>query len=144
MIDPINKNPSNDFTYIKLIGRGAYARVFKVQSRETSKFFALKHIELQEIQANQVREEFYNSVIVECANIVPSYALYSYNNSLAILEELMWGTLSNFIKLEKNLNEGVIAYIMRECLKGLEFLHKRNIIHRDIKCENIFISNEGC
>ena len=55
----------------------------------------------------------------------------------------MWGTLSNFIKLEKNLNEGVIAYIMRECLKGLEFLHKRNTIHRDIKCENIFISNEG-
>ena len=55
----------------------------------------------------------------------------------------MWDTLSNFIKLERGLNEGVIAYIMRESLKGLEFLHKNHTIHRDIKCENIFISNEG-
>ena len=128
---------------LKELGRGSYARVYQVQSRENNKIFALKEVNLQDTGVNPIKNEFYSSAIVQCTNLVQCYALYCYDSNFAILQELMWGNLTNFVAVEKSLNEETIAYIMRETLKGLEFLHSNHSIHRDLKCDNIFISFEG-
>lgn len=51
--------------------------------------------------------------------------------------------LSSFITNNKKIPEQAIAYILREIVKGLNFIHSRHRIHRDLKCENIFIDQVG-
>ena len=52
--------------------------------------------------------------------------------------------LTNFIEqYHEFYSENVIKYVLWQVLKGLSFLHKKNIIHRDIKSDNILISSEG-
>ena len=146
-ISAIFKSPFTDFTKSKSIGKGTFAKVYTVENCESQSKFALKAIhEKRTTQSDAICNviiEFYFSALVECCNIVSSYALYYCSPKYFILQELMWGTLLEFITLEKHINETVIAYIIRESLQGLEFLHDRHIIHRDIKTNNIFISLEG-
>lgn len=60
------------------------------------------------------------------------------------IEYMDQGSLNQFIKkYGKNIDEGVIAYIIREILKGLKSIHRRRQIHRDLKSDNILINKQG-
>lgn len=78
-------------------------------------------------------------------NIIRHYFTYLYENTLFMFVEYMnRGSLNIFIRhYKKNISEGVIAYIIREILKGLKAIHSRKQIHRDLKSDNILINKEG-
>ena len=60
-----------------------------------------------------------------------------------ILEYCNGGSLSNLLKSFKKLNEQLIRKYLTQILKGVEYLHIHNIVHRDIKCANILLNSEG-
>ena len=83
--------------------------------------------------------------LCQSKNIVQYYFTYYYQDTLFMFIEYMhYGALNHFIKhYRKNIDERVIAYIIREILKGLEVLHKRRQLHRDLKSDNILINKSG-
>ena len=74
-------------------------------------------------------------------NIVQFYEVYEMADQICIVMELILGAkLFKFIKDEQNINEEIIASIMKQLLMTLSYLETLDIIHRDIKPENILYS----
>lgn len=59
------------------------------------------------------------------------------------LELISGGTLEDLCKKEGGLSEPVVAVYTKQILQGLEYLHFKNIIHRDIKAANILMEEDG-
>lgn len=53
------------------------------------------------------------------------------------------GAFTSICEKEGNIDEKVIAYILRKTLEGLLYLHSRGIVHRDIKSDNILLNSKG-
>lgn len=132
------------YTNKEKIGQGASGTVYTAIDSETGRTVAIKQMNLQQ---QPKKELIINEIIVmrenQQANIV------NYVDSLLVGEEL-WvvmeylagGSLTEVVT-ETILNEGQIAAICRECLRALEFLHARSVIHRDIKSDNILLGMDG-
>jgi len=60
------------------------------------------------------------------------------------IEYMEYGALSHFVNhYRKNINERVIAYIIKEILNGLDAIHSKRQLHRDLKSDNILITKSG-
>ena len=70
---------------------------------------------------------------------------YFYMDSFWLILPLMNGSMENLIQYAnlKRQSEDVLKFICYKALKGLDFLHGKRVIHRDIKSNNILFSNEG-
>lgn len=142
-LDPINKNPFEFHKKLSKLGKGNFSKVYKVQEKGTNKEYALKFITDSADPNCTAPSEFLNTVLVPCDNIVKSYALYNHERKFYILQELMSANLGMLLAKDFPFPENVGLYIIKEILKGLDFLHKNGKIHRDIKSENIFVNFEG-
>ena len=139
----IESNPLEIFICYSKLGSGNFSSgIFKVQDPETLKFYALKKLSGDQDLENSARSEFFQSALSPSNNIVKSYALYKHKNEFFILSELLSTDLANFILLNQ-IPDDVCIYILKEILKGIDFIHSNNQIHRDIKSDNIFISETG-
>ena len=78
-------------------------------------------------------------------NLIKCHDAYDYKNRLWFFLEFMdAGCLTPIVEERKGkIPENVCAYIIYQTLQGLYSLHRRNIVHRDIKSDNILINNEG-
>ena len=78
-------------------------------------------------------------------NVIKCYQAYDYRQRLWIFLEFMdGGCLTPIVEERKgNISEGVCSYILYQTLKGLAYLHSKNIVHRDIKSDNILVNEQG-
>ena len=137
-------NPDSDFEFLKQIGHGSFSTVFVAQCRKTNEKFAAKKMEPR---TGNERRLFYNEYILtkmcDHSNIIKYHKIYSLNETIFIIQELMDFSLYNLITIKKNLPAQIMNYILKEVLKGLEYLHRNHKIHRDIKSDNILINRKG-
>ena len=77
--------------------------------------------------------------------VIQCLEAYDFKKRLWIfLEYLDGGALTNFVEeMEGEFSEKAIAYLTYKTLKSLVYLHDRHIIHRDIKSDNILVSEDG-
>lgn len=133
-------DPTILYSKIKKIGQGASGSVFVAKSVKNNKTVAVKQMQLK----NQPRKELIvNEIIVmresQHPNIVNYLDSYLVNEELWVVMEYMnGGPLTDIIE-NNSINETQIATICLETLKGLHHLHCRNIIHRDIKSDNVLL-----
>ena len=145
-----NKNsPKEYYELIDLIGIGSTCKVYKGISKKTNKIYAIK-------VCNEL-EKYYDSIINELNilrlvknksnNIEKFYGVYyskEENTIWIILEYFEYGNIMSYLtQINYPMNEEIIATIIQNVLFGLLYLHSINIIHRDIKCQNLLLSKEG-
>lgn len=138
-------NPTELYCKLKKLGQGASGEVFVGQNRKTGQLVAIKQIDMcnQQKPALIINEIsiLKNSHHPNIVNYLDSF-LMGYQLWL-IIEYMEGGALTDLLEARGHLNEGDIATISNEVIKGLHHLHMRSIIHRDIKSDNILLGADG-
>ncbi|WFD00497.1 non-specific serine/threonine protein kinase [Malassezia yamatoensis] len=139
------EDPNLLYSKVKKIGQGASGSVYVAKALGTGQRVAIKAMDL----AHQPRKELIiNEIMVmkesQHPNIVNFLNAFLVRNSdlWVVMEFMEGGALTDVID-NNTLEEPQIAAISLETCKGLEHLHNQNIIHRDIKSDNILLNNSG-
>ncbi|XP_063595725.1 serine/threonine-protein kinase PAK 3-like [Penaeus indicus] len=137
-------NPQKKYRLERKIGQGASGAVYTALDLQTGELVAVKQMILEK----QPRQELIiNEILVmqrsRHLNIVNYLDSYLVSGELwVIMEYLAGGSLTDVVT-ETCMEEGHIAAVCREVLQALQFLHEKNIIHRDIKSDNILLGLNG-
>ncbi|KAI8920609.1 kinase-like domain-containing protein [Entophlyctis helioformis] len=137
-------DPVKLYTKIKNIGQGASGSVFLAKNNVTGGMAAIKQMDLprqprKDLIVNEIlvmRESHHPNIV----NFIDSYLV---RDSLWVLMECMEGGMLTDVIDRHKFTEPQIASICLETLRGLHHLHTLNIIHRDIKSDNILLDLKG-
>ncbi|XP_052223430.1 serine/threonine-protein kinase 3-like isoform X2 [Dreissena polymorpha] len=142
--DHLAKPPEEVFDLLGKLGEGSYGSVYKSLHKESGQVLAIKQVPV-DTDLQEIIKEI--SIMQQCDSpyIVKYYGSYFKNTDLWIVMEYCGaGSVADIMKLRnKVLNEEEIATIVYYTLKGLEYLHSKRKIHRDIKAGNILLNTEG-
>ena len=136
-----------DFKYIETIDHGAFGTVIHVIEISTNRDMAIKvikktHLSLTQIE--KVKEEISILKKLNHENIVKFFGFFETNNQLLIkMEYVKYGTLSKWMKNHKTITENEASIILKQILSAVAYLHGKQICHRDIKPQNIMLSQEN-
>ncbi|ELT95488.1 hypothetical protein CAPTEDRAFT_101248 [Capitella teleta] len=142
--ESLTRPPEEVFDILEKLGEGSYGSVYKALHKESGQVLAIKQVPV-DTDLQEIIKEI--SIMQQCdsPHIVKYYGSYFKNTDLWIVMEYCGaGSVSDIMRLRnKTLVESEIATILWYTLKGLEYLHERRKIHRDIKAGNILLNTEG-
>jgi len=142
--ESLKRPPEEVFDVLEKLGEGSYGSVFKAMHKESGQVVAIKQVPV-DTDLQEIIKEI--SMMQQCDSpyVVKYYGSYFKNTDLWIVMEFCGaGSVSDLMKIRnKTLTEEEIACILKYTLKGLEYLHLRRKIHRDIKAGNILLNAEG-
>ena len=141
-----------DYDTLKIIGRGDNddSLTKKIISKTNNKVYVMKEIRIDNnlLQRND-RINLINILNIlkdnECPNIIKNYKFCIKDNIFYIINEyLKNGDLLDYMKLNKSLDkpieEKTLWDIFMQCAASLKYMHSKNIIHRNIRLENIYMT----
>lgn len=131
-----------------LLGSGTFKNVYKAIDEEEGKEVAWNSLHIKDYETAQEERVTYLEEIqllksISHPNIIELYDFWFTDNNFVFITELMTsGTLRDYIRNVKDMNIKIIRKWSKQILEGIFYLHNLNpmIIHRDIKCENIFVN----
>ncbi|OBA20312.1 Pkinase-domain-containing protein [Metschnikowia bicuspidata var. bicuspidata NRRL YB-4993] len=137
-------NPSNYYKDLNKIGQGASGGVYIAKTVSSQEVVAIKQMNLEQ---QPKKELIINEILVmkdsRHPNIVNYIDSYLLKGELWVVMEYMEGGSLTEIVTHSVMTESQIGAVCRETLRGLQFLHSKGVIHRDIKSDNILLNTEG-
>ena len=153
-LEPGNQIDLKEYELLGEIGKGSFGKIYKVKWKVNQKYYALKAEVLDDekdintrLNRGRAMRNFVQSTGCQgVVNILGSYQIKRGRDFLYFeLMELCEGDFEQEIKLRSNFgsyySEGELDNIIKQLISTLSFLQKRHITHRDIKPQNILISN---
>ncbi|XP_066427347.1 serine/threonine-protein kinase PAK 3-like [Molothrus aeneus] len=136
--------PMSKYTAFEELGRGGFGAVYKALDTSSGQQVAIKIMSLEEEMSEELAA---NEILAmrdnRSPNIVTYLDSYLVDAELWLAMEFMdGGTLFDVLSAVYP-EEGQIGAVCRECLQGLHFLHSRQVIHRDIKSNNVLVGMDG-
>uniref|UniRef100_A0A0N5CG36 Protein kinase domain-containing protein n=1 Tax=Strongyloides papillosus TaxID=174720 RepID=A0A0N5CG36_STREA len=134
------------YTKLEKLGEGSYATVYKSYDRINKRIVALKEIQLQKMEGlpfTAIREA---SLLRDLhhSNIVHLYQIIHHSDHLILAFEYMYTDLSKYMEFfKRGLERDLIRLFLFQLLRGLSYCHERKILHRDLKPQNLLISESG-
>lgn len=135
------------YRIIKLLGKGSYGEVFRVQNKETGQLYACKKLIKTKIRRKKrFKMEIDLLKATDHPNIIKLYDIYEDKVSIfLIMEECMGGEfferLSKRARSRQMYTEKEAAKIFKQILEAVNYLHSHGVCHRDLKPENILFSS---
>ena len=136
----------DEFSSLRLIGKGSYGEVYLAKSQVDSKQYVLKKIKLDSLSEKEKRTAAQEARLLSelsHPNIVSYKDSFHFNGLLHIVMSYCeGGDLNKFLKARNSchLSESQIIHWFVQIALALQYLHKQNILHRDLKTQNIFLS----
>jgi len=137
-------NPKDLFKILERSGTGGFGRVFLGREVKTRKRYAIKkipHVSLRDRKTNWKEIEILSSCLHK--NIVKYHSCYVLKEEIWIIMEFMEGGSLKEASAVHTFNESQIAYIAKEALQALQFMHQNGLVHRDLKPGNIMLTVDG-
>ena len=138
-----------DLTLLKCLGKGSFGEVYLTSKQGTKQKFATKKIDRKFTQNPRAKKYLDNEINIlkeiDHPNIIKLIEVHETTQYIYLVMELCNGgglsdCLEDHIKKNKGpFPEEVVQYLMKQIVSGLNYLHKRNILHRDIKLDNILV-----
>ncbi|KAK8383965.1 hypothetical protein O3P69_016010 [Scylla paramamosain] len=142
--ESLMRQPEEVFDIICKLGEGSYGSVYKALHKESGQVLAIKQVPI-DTDLQEIIKEI--SIMQQCDShhVVKYYGSYFKDSDLWIVMEYCGaGSVSDIMRLrKKTLTEEEIATVVYDTLRGLEYLHLRRKIHRDIKAGNILLNTQG-
>ena len=139
-----------DYILDKSLGKGSFGEVFLTKKEKSSKLYATKKIPLTHLQNEEFKKYITNEIkimkMLQHDNVIKFYDCYQTENNLyLIMDYINGGSLSEYLaeyKLKKGaaFPQKMIQFFVKQIVQGLIYIHSKNIIHRDIKLDNILLN----
>ncbi|KAL7112071.1 hypothetical protein ACP275_05G129900 [Erythranthe tilingii] len=132
----------------KVLGQGAFAKVYLAQHLATNEFVAIKVIKKDEVITNQkmmeqIKREIAVMRLVRHPNIVDLKEIMATKTKIFLVMEYVRGG-ALFSKLARGrLSEGAARRYFQQLVSAVDFCHSRGVIHRDLKPENLLVDENG-
>ncbi|TGZ60370.1 hypothetical protein CRM22_008565 [Opisthorchis felineus] len=137
-------DPNRKYQRQEKIGQGASGTVYGGIEVATGRRVAIKQMNLkQQPKKELIVNEIYVMKAKKHPNVVNYLDSYLVADELWVVMEYLDGGSLTEVVTETYMEEGQIAAVCRECLQALDFLHKNQVIHRDIKSDNILLGLDG-
>ncbi|KAF9438825.1 serine/threonine protein kinase psk1 [Entomortierella beljakovae] len=146
---PRHKMTPDDFRFLKVIGRGAYGKVYLVRHIATNALYAMKVLKKASIivHAKDTECTMSERKILEAIRhpfiVKLHYAFQTDHRLYLILEYASGGELFTHLATERMFSEETTAFYAAQLVLALEHLHSLGIIYRDLKPENIMLNGHG-
>ncbi|XP_035023640.1 TRAF2 and NCK interacting kinase a isoform X2 [Hippoglossus stenolepis] len=147
------RDPAGIFELVELVGNGTYGQVYKGRHVKTGQLAAIKVMDVTGDEEEEIKAEI--NMLKKYShhrNIATYYGAFIKKNPPGVDDQL-WlvmefcgaGSVTDLIKNTKgnSLKEEWTAYICREILRGLTHLHQHKVIHRDIKGQNVLLTENA-
>uniref|UniRef100_A0A672PL05 non-specific serine/threonine protein kinase n=1 Tax=Sinocyclocheilus grahami TaxID=75366 RepID=A0A672PL05_SINGR len=147
------RDPAGIFELVEVVGNGTYGQVYKGRHVKTGQLAAIKVMDVTEEEEEEIKAEI--NMLKKYShhrNIATYYGAFvkksppGHDDQLWLVMEFCGaGSVTDLVKNTKgnSLKEDWIAYICREILRGLSHLHGHKVIHRDIKGQNVLLTENA-
>ncbi|CAH2233552.1 jg13186 [Pararge aegeria aegeria] len=151
---PSLQSPQGRYSLVNKLGTGVFGELHKAKdSQAAGKEVTIKLLYLNEETEAHIHEEYrILRDFTQHPNLVDFYGVFCDKSEYTkkiwfVLELCQYGSVIDIVRklkaADKKMSEEHIAYILKYTIKGVCYLHENNIIHRNIRCNNILITKDG-